>query len=288
MKGTRDRKGFTLVELLVVILIISILISLLLPAINNAIKQARKTQCANNVRQLCLAWLMYLQDWDRNFPTAELIYSPATDHYESENVGGPAIRVGGTAYHTISSGTLQQGFWAEGKTCAPDEDPDGDFVGPYKYADVMDWMRVDDTDNNRDTGFAVGAWHWWPIVADVVVGDDAPILNTYVNDEMRVFECPSWFHIPAFGAVPNLSSQCQIHHLTSFWTFFLTNGSAYGSNLYVDPTSAQTAYCRTHSATRDAWIWNNNWGDADAAFSMNYCAVVVYILNLSGTNMGAV
>lgn len=67
LRRSRD-KGFTLIELLVVIAIISILASILFPVFSRARGKGRQAACISNVKQICLAFNMYAQDYDEMFP----------------------------------------------------------------------------------------------------------------------------------------------------------------------------------------------------------------------------
>jgi len=63
------RRGFTLVELLVVIGIIAVLISMLMPALNKARQSAYAVQCASNMRQLGQGFLMYAGEYKGVLPS---------------------------------------------------------------------------------------------------------------------------------------------------------------------------------------------------------------------------
>jgi prepilin-type N-terminal cleavage/methylation domain-containing protein len=77
------RRAFTLIELLVVIAIVAVLIALLLPAIQSAREAGRKTQCANNLKQIGLGMQSYLLN-HKSFPPG-YVSTVLPDHDD----GGP-------------------------------------------------------------------------------------------------------------------------------------------------------------------------------------------------------
>ncbi len=70
--AARKRNAFTLIELLVVIAIIAILAAILFPVFAKAREKARQTSCASNEKQIGLAMLQYVQDYDETYCYREI------------------------------------------------------------------------------------------------------------------------------------------------------------------------------------------------------------------------
>src|SRR5688572_29253010 len=101
--GRTGRRGFSLVELLVVIGIIALVIGILLPALNKARESARRTACLSNVRQLAAAALIYLADNKDFLPEAASANTPLESQLCPRSRVQPAWTVVGPERYVLPS-----------------------------------------------------------------------------------------------------------------------------------------------------------------------------------------
>jgi len=111
MLSTRKSFGFTLIELLVVIAIIAILAAILFPVFAQAREKARAISCVSNEKQIGLAALQYVQDYDERFPLAQWQDSSGNWHDIGATLD-PYIKNGTTASSSLSeAGGGKDGVW---------------------------------------------------------------------------------------------------------------------------------------------------------------------------------
>jgi prepilin-type N-terminal cleavage/methylation domain-containing protein len=94
--------GFTLIEILVVISIIGVLVALMLPAVQQARESARKSQCANNLKQIGLGLHTYMLS-HKSFPPG-YISTVLPDHDD----GGPGWAWGAMIMPFIEEASLHE------------------------------------------------------------------------------------------------------------------------------------------------------------------------------------
>jgi len=117
----RGTRGFTLIELLVVIAIIAILAAILFPVFTQARAKARQISCLSNVKNLSLAILMYVDDYDGKFPLASTgfgnYYGCMWPDNVAKYIGAPEI------LHCPADGNMTPtmgpalSYFVEGETC---------------------------------------------------------------------------------------------------------------------------------------------------------------------------
>lgn len=187
-----QRRGFTIVELLVVIAIIAVLIALLLPAVQQAREAARRSACKNNLKQIALALHNYESSY-RVFPPGYIHkFGPAGSAMQPANHAGLAW--GAMILPQLEQTALYQQFnsripvW-DVANLTPREQRLSVFLCPSDpYSDGTFVVRDDTSTPIERYAAASYAANWGP-ASDTVNLDDTPVQSQgifYRNSRTRV------------------------------------------------------------------------------------------------------
>ena len=104
--------SFTLIELLVVIAVIAILAALLLPALARAKQRSQRTACISNLKQIGVAFALYLAEHEERFPDRRDLKSSLPGGYRPWTSWPPSDPRAGWAALVLHDHGAEYPVWA--------------------------------------------------------------------------------------------------------------------------------------------------------------------------------
>ncbi len=150
MFETRQYRGFTVIELLVVVAIIAILAAILFPVLKQARDVAKRTACMSNMHQIATAMRLYLIDTDEKwFPCS--YYEEAGPEFAPQKVW---------LGYDNNNGPLVEGFYGRSNASAQNRPRPG-IIEPY--INSLEIKRCPAMPNSWQTSYALNWFSTiWP------------------------------------------------------------------------------------------------------------------------------
>jgi len=204
MVKSRKQSGFTLIELLVVIAIIAILAAILFPVFAQAREKARAISCISNLKQIGIAYRMYMSDYDEMVPPCYQYYSPtpADNPYNNilyyPDIMNPYVKSAGIWVcpdRSFLVGTVPGDL----RTALPPGKGPGKQILQWSYAANNSWdccglTAADNIPSFR--GDSVG--RYFPYPTDAAFEKQAELITFYDSDELQTWAAA--YPAPHLGA----------------------------------------------------------------------------------------